>query len=349
MAEEGSTIIIKKIKKGGHGHHGGAWKVAYADFVTAMMAFFLLMWLLAVSSEEQLEGIAKYFTPTIGLAGGMGVTLEGGTSNDPNFETQSIIFGAPSTGSLIKTPDNLDESDTEWEEKSFIEIEQSVHKMVKDHPDLRKYSDSIALDSTPEGLRIQLIHRKDRPLFEPGSDALLPHAKILLEKISSIIRFIPNYLSIAGHTSGTGEDEDNWALSAARANSARSYMVSDGGIDKEHVFRVEGKADRDPYDKEEPDEDSNIRIAITLLKHSIIAYRQTYGKEAVSLNRDGSPSVNNPAHKKGRKVISGKLNKKSQAQKGEAANTQHPPTTEHEQTPTPSQTTSTENSDSPTH
>lgn len=294
MADEGSTIVIKKIKKGGHGHHGGAWKVAYADFVTAMMAFFLLMWLLAVSDKEQLEGLAKYFTPTVGLAGSAGITTEGGTAHDPNFETQSIIFGAPTTGSLVKVPDNLSESEEEWDEKKIIELEESVNQMVKNHPDLKKYSDIMALDSTPEGLRIQLMHRKDKPLFKPGTNELTKDTKEMLEKISHVIRFVPNYLSVAGHTSATGEDEVNWKLSSERANVARAYIISDGRVDKEQVYRVEGKASRDAYDKDNPKDDSNIRIAITLLKHSIVAYGQTYGNQAISLGRDGKVKTNVP-------------------------------------------------------
>lgn len=273
-----APIIIKKIKKGGHGHHGGAWKVAYADFVTAMMAFFLLLWLLSSAPQETLKGISDYFTPTLGVKDGQGIGFDGGTnpedtgtSKASSTPSPSVIFGSTRTGPVIKNEDENIE-DEEAEQQRLIKVEDQIKENLSKSAELRDYKDNIKIDMTPEGLRIQIIDTAKRPMFKAGSTVMEEHLKIILKGITQYIKSVPNYSSITGHTDsdwGGEADYGNWEISTGRANVSRRFMI-ENAFPKERVAWVVGKADREPLVPEEPNDPSNRRISIMLLKRTAL-------------------------------------------------------------------------------
>ncbi|MBL8628474.1 MAG: flagellar motor protein MotB [Rhodospirillaceae bacterium] len=284
--KEGVTIV-KRIKKGGEGHHGGAWKVAYADFVTAMMAFFLLLWLLNAVTEEQLNGIADYFTPIAAStresgAGGMlgGQTLGEGASQSRTGSTSAVILPPPSIGSGGE--DNTDpseskeqtESDQESqmearEQKEFEQAVTDIKKAISGIPELAPMASSLLIDSTPEGLRIQILDQDKIDMFAPGSANLYPRARELLAQIARIIKKLPNKVSIAGHTDPSGFVDPtgytNWELSSDRALATRRALL-EGGMEDNQLAKVTGAADRDPMDPQQPRSPRNRRVSIVLLK-----------------------------------------------------------------------------------
>jgi chemotaxis protein MotB len=292
MADKGQTIIIKKIKKGGHGHHGGAWKVAYADFVTAMMAFFLLLWLLQSTPVEQLAGLADYFSPTLGLTGKMGIGFAGGKA--PNTEGWStgdwaslgLIFGAPPSGPIVKLPDDEDNKADENQPINFEAITKEVSETIQNNAELSRFKDSINIEQTPDGINIQISDQNDRPMFEGDTDKLMPYTKIILTKIADIVGHIPNYVQIIGHTNSsykpTDKDYTGWELSTDRANAARRYMESIG-IQEGQVVNVIGRSDNDPINLERRDDPANSRISITLLRKAMIAYNKQAAPEDIIL------------------------------------------------------------------
>lgn len=287
------VIIIKKIKKGGHGHHGGAWKVAYADFVTAMMAFFLLLWLLTSTPVENLQGLADYFSPTIGLQGKMGIGFSGGQS--PNTEgvslgdwaSQGLIFGAPPSGPIIKFPETDNNSTDQYEPVSFSRMGEEITKAIKGTLESTPFNDSVLIDITPEGLRVQITDKDKRTMFEDGSAVLLPHAKDILTKIAAVVAVIPHYLKIEGHTSsspfkGMKNDYSHWELSADRANTTRRFLES-LNVDPEQIGRVVAKADHDLLNRNDAEDVINNRITVILLKNSFIAMHKQPAPEEILL------------------------------------------------------------------
>ncbi len=282
MAEENERpIVIKKIKKGGHGHHGGAWKVAYADFVTAMMAFFLLLWLLSNATDETLKGLSEYFMPTVGLKDQMGIGFAGGNQidtkdgikNSKNKE-KGVIYGAPSVGAIVKMPDSVVKELDEIDAKNFTSVQNDLYKAINDNPELKEYSEQVLISETPEGLRIQILDHQKRPMFNQGGAEIAPYIKRILAFLAQSIKYIPNYVSISGHTPSnyqhSSKFSDLWELSAARANAARQFLV-DGNLDPEQIARIVGKGDQEPLDQDiyAPE---NSRISITLMKSSILPY-----------------------------------------------------------------------------
>ncbi|MBL0318396.1 MAG: OmpA family protein [Alphaproteobacteria bacterium] len=285
----GPSIVVKKIKKGEHGHHGGAWKVAYADFVTAMMAFFLLLWLLSTSSEETLHGISDYFAPTTGVQGELGIGFKGGKAmgkegtKEIAMAKPSITNGAAHTGPIVQAPEDQSQENEETEKQQLNLIENNISEALKKDRELKELMDSIIIDQTPEGLRIQITDKKNRPMFRYGGVTLYPHAKIMLAKITDIVRFVPNYLSINGHTTITNalrKGYTDWELSADRANVVRQFM-QESGLDEEQVARVVGKADFEPLKPEEPNAPENDRISIILLRHSVLPYHRRAAPDGV--------------------------------------------------------------------
>jgi chemotaxis protein MotB len=281
---EKSTIIIKKIKKGGHAAHGGAWKVAYADFVTAMMAFFLLLWLLSSQPTEKLTGIASYFTPTIGLRDQMGIGFEAGTSAaDKNTlkhtkGNDAILFGSEYKGTIIKLPESALEDSKIIDAKNFSSIARDLYKAIHDNPETNDMLKAIKIDETAEGLRIRIFDQDKRPMFIPGTSDLQSYTKSLLKVIAKYIRFMPNYISISGHTSKdkiiNKYSYDNWELSANRANSCRKFFADEKLLDAEQIERIVGKADQEPVDRANPESPSNIRIDLLLLRNSIVPFHK---------------------------------------------------------------------------
>ena len=286
-------IIIKKVKGGGgHGHHGGAWKVAYADFVTAMMAFFLLMWLINTTSPEQKRGIADYFAPasvseTTSGAGGILSGTALGTDGAKQNGSQSIVQDMapdsknPADGKSkegAKAQSDSDATSTEHlreavqkrEEAAFASAAQSLRQALQDMPELAELSKNIIIDQTPEGLRIQLVDQEGRSMFNQGSAQPNDRAKLLLRAISKVINQLPNRISIYGHTSanvGGGKAEGDWMLSGGRADASRRVLQS-AGVDPDRVYQVSGKAASEPLYPDDPSLPGNRRIAIVLLREA---------------------------------------------------------------------------------
>jgi chemotaxis protein MotB len=286
VGKEGVTIV-KRIKKGGEGHHGGAWKVAYADFVTAMMAFFLLLWLLNAVTEEQLNGIADYFTPIAAStresgAGGMlgGQTLGEGASQSRTGSTSAVILPPPSIGSGGEDTTDPSESKEQTEsdqesqmeareQKEFEQAVTDIKKAISGIPELAPMASSLLIDSTPEGLRIQILDQDKIDMFAPGSANLYPRARELLAQIARIIKKLPNKVSITGHTDPSGFVDPtgytNWELSSDRALATRRALL-EGGMEDNQLHKVTGAADREPMDVQQPRSPRNRRVSIVLLK-----------------------------------------------------------------------------------
>ena len=275
---DGHEIIIKKVKKGGHGgHHGGAWKVAYADFVTAMMAFFLLLWLLAATTEEQKRGIAEYFTPEsfsvsspgadAGVLSGEGVTGEGATqaaSRAPSVVIQ-LVPTAPSGGEADE--EDIEELMRQREEEAFEEAQDAIRQAIAAAPELAQLADQLLMDMTPEGLRIQIVDQEGGSMFPSGSAQMRPSTRALVGQIAQVVNGLPNKVVISGHTDATPFQTEggytNWELSADRANAARRALV-DAGVPFERIVQVTGKADTEPFDASDPFLPENRRISIVL-------------------------------------------------------------------------------------
>jgi len=297
MASDG-TVVIKRIKKGGHGgHHGGAWKVAYADFVTAMMAFFLLMWLINTTTPEQKRGIADYFAPqsiaeTVSGAGGvLGGKVMGEDSakaggaasvfqknsptspSNPTRSTQNgQAHGGASDAQAQGATGSADGHGTATQQDGdFAQAAEAIHQAIQDNPDIATLSKQVVIDNTPEGLRIQLVDQDGRPMFQQGSAEPMPYTKRLLAEIAKIIDRLPNRVSISGHTeAATFEGPGgitNWELSSSRANAARALLTSNG-LDQDRIYEVAGKAGSEPLLPEDPNASANRRLSIVLLREA---------------------------------------------------------------------------------
>lgn len=279
-------IIIKRIKKGAHGHHGGAWKVAYADFVTAMMAFFLLLWLLNAVTEEQLSGISTYFAPTnvsksqSGAGGMLGGTAIGEGALTSSTVSPSLVqsLPPPSIGSggedFTDPKEGVSESEfleamSAREDQQFEKAKEALEKAVTGIPELKSMADSLLVDNTPEGLRIQLVDQEGLAMFPSGSSAMYGHTRALIDLVSRIIVQMPNKVALSGHTDATGfanqDGYTNWELSADRALAARRMLLM-SGVAETRIDRVVGRADRDPLLKEDPASPRNRRLSIVLLR-----------------------------------------------------------------------------------
>jgi len=282
-------IIIKKVKKGGHGHHGGAWKIAYADFVTAMMAFFLLLWLLNSVTQEQLEGISDYFSPvsTSTSTSGSGDVLagkviaeEGALQADRAQSSVTVDLPPPKAGQGLSeaegggTPDEisedaLDKLVEEREEQQFEEAEQALRDAIEANPQFRQLAKSLMIENTPEGLRIQLVDQEGLAMFPRGSPEMYLHTRKVIELVAGVIQQMPQDLAISGHTDATPFVTDsgygNWELSADRANAARRALVR-YGIPAKRIARVTGRAATEPLLAEDPEAPGNRRLSVVLLR-----------------------------------------------------------------------------------
>jgi len=275
-----NNIIIKKVKKGHHGHHGGAWKIAYADFVTAMMAFFLLLWLLNAVPAEKLQGISDYFSPTMGLVGEMGIGVAGGTADVKGNKKESkgaeaILVGAPGTGPLPKLPQNMkDQTLDEQSQQNFVTMESEIRKAITSDPATKDLGENLIIRQTAEGLKIELIDSEKRPMFVDNTDILQNYTMDLLQLIAQYIKYLPNYITIDGHTTTFSTDSaETWLMSALRAEATRKFLVN-GNLDKEQIYSIEGKGDQDPLDKQNPNSPTNRRIGITLLDGALVPFQK---------------------------------------------------------------------------
>lgn len=400
MADKKVQPIIKKvIKKGGHGHHGGAWKIAYADFVTAMMAFFLLMWLLNATTEAQKRGISNYFDPigipessgsgSGGILGGKTVSEAGAAKSDSSppqmmtttlpaeqgevmdFVEEEVILDGEAGITHVITADEEDPSGERYHDdskskadgqnggqkdsskdtklskskahleqdnekysgkekqlaeqkarlaKEALKEEKNLHKEILqenqdfqdikyslqgaiDHlPDIKDFSDNVIIDITPEGLRIQIVDREDKSMFEKGSSILNDDANKLLQQMARIFRQIPNKISITGHTDATPYSEDsnytNWELSSDRAHACRKVFMK-SGLTAERIASVVGKKDNELLIPESPTAPQNRRIGIVVMRQSLEkSLNQIQQKAAVSAHPQKAQETPQQKHKK---------------------------------------------------
>jgi chemotaxis protein MotB len=282
------AVIIKRVKKGGHGgHHGGAWKVAYADFVTAMMAFFLLMWLINTTTPEQKRGIADYFAPqsisqTVSGSGGVlgGKVMgednahAGGAQSvmqkqsppSPSSNTKALASGQSQGGAGGTSVSSADSNSAQ--DGDFAHAAEAIRQSVQDNPDIANLSHQLILEQTPQGLRIQLVDQDGRPMFQDGAAEPLPYTKKLLQTVGAIIDALPNRVSISGHTAkNDGNGGDDWTLSSGRANAARA-ILQQGGLASDRIYEVAGKAGSEPLLPENPGASANRRLSILLLREA---------------------------------------------------------------------------------
>jgi chemotaxis protein MotB len=267
-------IIVKKIKKGGHGHHGGAWKLAYADFVTAMMAFFLLMWLLGTTDAATRKGISEYFNDPYkaSLEGGKDVgartsLMEAGGSDLITQDNGQDQNGA--TEDSQPTPEEIEKQMEKMDQAKLEELKEKIAKMIDENEKLNEFKEQIKLETTPEGLRVQIIDNKNQPMFKLASSETEASVKTILQQLAPVINELPNKISVNGHTDArpfpanqTGYT--NWELSSDRANAARQEMVK-GGLSEGKILRVTGLSSSIPYNPQDTMDPMNRRISIIVM------------------------------------------------------------------------------------
>lgn len=274
-------IIIKRVKKNAHDFHGGSWKVAFADFATAMMAFFLLLWLTGGTTDEEKKAISGYFNDPSGFTSQTGVSPsvigEGGANVGvinlgevlPELEDKE-----PDLEKVIKkemTEDEILKAAEKKEADKLLLLKADIEKMVETSDAFSQFKEQVIVDITPAGLRIQIVDKDKRPMFDSGSASPKYYSKAILRGLAGVLKQVPNKLSVTGHTDATPyierQDYGNWELSADRANSARRELML-GGIDEAKIARVEGFSSSILFDASDPFNPINRRIAIIVLKRS---------------------------------------------------------------------------------
>ncbi|WP_018606029.1 flagellar motor protein MotB [Uliginosibacterium gangwonense] len=288
-------IIVKRIKKGGAGAHGGAWKLAYADFVTAMMAFFLLMWLLGSTTKGDLKGISDFFQSPLKLSmeggpgsgssnsvfsgGGQDLTksigeVAKGSYKEPKKANEIKVVPeasklAPET-SKSKPEGEEAKAQREMAERAMLQdVKAKLEAVIEASPDLRQFKRQLLLDMTSEGLRIQIVDDQNRPMFDSASAEMKPYTKVIVRAIGQVLNQVENRISISGHTdaaqyAGGNRGFSNWELSANRANACRRELVM-GGLEERKMMRVVGLASSIALDKNDPFNAINRRITLVVM------------------------------------------------------------------------------------
>jgi chemotaxis protein MotB len=298
MSVSDRPILIKKVKKvAGHGHHGGAWKVAYADFVTAMMAFFLLMWLINTTDPEQKRGIAEYFAPASvsattsgsgGILGGTSLGDDGAKSSGSMSVITELAPEAPpdapqeagqNSNLAAASEEELRDEIARREAAEFASAAASLRQAMQSMPELAELSKQLIIDQTPEGLRIQIVDQEGRSMFDQNSARPNPRAQLLLRAVAKVIVQLPNRISITGHTSAVAGSSrasapGDWQLSSQRADASRLILQA-AGVDPDRVYSVTGKAGSDPLYPDDPSLAGNRRISIVLLREAPVLPRDT--------------------------------------------------------------------------
>ena len=278
MAEKSTQpIVVRKIVKGG-GHHGGAWKVAYADFVTAMMAFFLLLWLLGSTTKDQRAAISEYFNNP-SAEPGTSVTPSPNPVQGPGGSSTSMIQQDGTATPAVELPPAADATEASPDEESATQIAERkfrarMEEMLKELRELaekseilKQFQDQLLFDITEEGLRIQILDKDNRPMFDVGSATLKPHTTEILREIAKVINQVPSPVSITGYTDGRRLERtgySNWELSTDRANAARRALTA-GGMQEGKVSRIVGLASSKLFKPEDPMDPTNRRVSITVL------------------------------------------------------------------------------------
>lgn len=264
MSDDKPRVIFKHVHKGKHGGaHGGGWKIAYADFMTAMMAFFLVMWLLSISSTKQREGIAEHFRMPLRVA------LTGG---DKSSLSTSMIPGGGADPVHAEGEVRLTETSSEDEADAsrLVEMKKKLDALLEKSPVFQQFRSQILIDITTEGLRLQIVDTENRPMFELASARVVPHMRAILRELAPALNGLPNKITLSGHTDAIVYTNDrsygNWELSSDRANASRRELVA-GGMTEGKVLRVIGLADSMHLDRADPRNPINRRISIILLNH----------------------------------------------------------------------------------
>jgi len=283
------TIIIRRKKKSGHAPHGGSWKVAFADFATAMMAFFLLMWLMGATTEKQKGAISEYFNNPSAVQGASTVPSPNSVQGPGGSSTSMIKVGGgmelyrqptakPDSNPVHNGMDEegrgkdadlqADKANEEQQDKVRLDgLMSQLHAAIDERESLAKYKSQILLDATAEGVRIQIVDQEPRSMFPLGSAKLEQFSENILHELSTIIQQVPNRISISGHTDVkpyVAVNYSNWELSADRANAARRALIG-GGLPAEKIGRVVGLGSSVLLDPQKPDSSVNRRISIVVL------------------------------------------------------------------------------------
>lgn len=272
--EKAKPIIIKRVKKHGHDFHGGSWKVAFADFATAMMAFFLLLWLIGNTSEQQKEAISGYFNDPAGFQDKAAASPQVIGQGGANIAVINMQAVQPETEEVEKelSEEELAKQAEENELAKLEALKSELEDMVDNSHMFSRFKEQVMIDITPAGLRIQIVDKDKRPMFDSGSAEPKGYSKTILRGLAGVLKLVPNKLSITGHTDATPyverENYGNWELSADRANAARRELMF-GGIIESKIARVEGFASSILFDNENPYNPVNRRIAIIVLKRSV--------------------------------------------------------------------------------
>lgn len=270
-------IVVKKIIANAHGgHHGGAWKVAYTDFVTAMMAFFLLLWLLGMTDEQKRKGIADYFTPTLvqlrqNSAGTDGVLGGDSLIADDHYAHRARQTGQRTIVVARATIGGLESGDADTRDRARFEaLKRTLDARMASDPELRGLRRNVRLVETREGLRIDLVDEADFSMFALSTDTLLPRARRLIGEVAKAISSVPNAIIVRGHTDAlpyaSGRTMNNWMLSTARAEATRAAL-GHAGIGSERLARIEGVADREPFIPDDRYDPRNRRMSVILAWH----------------------------------------------------------------------------------
>ena len=275
--ENAPLIVVRRARRKKHGHHGGAWKVAYADFVTAMMAFFLVMWLIGVGTRQQRAAISEYFKNPSMTPGNASIAPPGkmgpGGASDSAIKLGGAMDMPHGPGKDRRAATRADAADVEKlaREREKVRLEnlmQQLHAAIEKSQALEPFKDQLLLDITPEGLRIQIVDKQNRPMFDTASATLKPYTVAILHELAGFIDQAPNKISISGHTDDAPYNGDrgysNWELSADRANAARRALLV-GGLVEDKIARVVGLAASVPFDKVDPSDPINRRISIIMM------------------------------------------------------------------------------------
>lgn len=276
--DKAAPVIVKRVRKVAAGHHGGAWKVAYADFVTAMMAFFLVLWLVGVASKKEKAAISEYFknpsavvgrsaTPSASTAGPGGAADKMLPTTDPILVPRGV--GAASGTAVSRAPDA---DQLERRERRALEaLKRDIERAIETSPALAKFKNQLLLDIITEGLRIQIVDDRNRPMFDLGEVSLKPYTLDALRQLGLMLQSRSNRVAISGHTDEAPfqapHGYGNWELSAERANAARRALV-DGGLAEAKIARVVGLAASVPFDRDDPLAPVNRRISIVVLNRA---------------------------------------------------------------------------------
>ncbi|MBE7732359.1 flagellar motor protein MotB [Devosia faecipullorum] len=295
MANYDQPIIIKKIKKNKHAHHGGAWKIAYADFVTAMMAFFLLMWLISMTTPEQKEGLADYFAPTSasnstsgsgGILGGTAMDNSGSMMSGSSADVITDVEASPQSADKGTTDNNVggvtrdsgsgqsassdnDVNLSSEQDQAFHSAAASIKQAWQALPELTPFMDNLLVEKTEDGLDIQIMDQQGRPMFPEGSKYPTEVTRVALAAIGPILQQLNSQLNISGHTAAGGRYENPrygpWELSADRANVVRSTL-GEFGLSDDRIKSVIGRATDEPFFPNDPYMAANERVRISVIQ-----------------------------------------------------------------------------------